>query len=243
MRAAVCIVGHLRTFGLATVWTSLTFKNADTRGTVFTSERAFNSHPHATCDASRALKAFALEVFPESDCPTYTRVSGISRCTPDVAWLQHAWVQRCFRTFPSRQHKLYVRIRPDVFFASGRRSTWLAIAEDTRPLMVTTEKDDAPQSDHMFFLNAAGLHAYLDNPLPRGCCSDYHRWLNLTVMQDSSLASCVVRNRRTLQCWKSDARGVVDAFAKGVARNDCSHRCNDDRELVCRRCVTVLSAC
>jgi len=236
MRVAACVVGHVRTMLISPVMTLLhTIPNLTSNGVIFNDAQAFNAHPHMTCDTPQLPPHF--EVYERSNCKTYLNATGHTICNSDIAWLQHAWIQHCFRRFDS-QHEVYLRLRPDLFVLPTL-SPFHLVANQISSFMLTGIKWDAPQSDMLFALNTLGLATYLKSPLPTGCCSDYHRWHGLRVVQGMSV--CLIRNVQTIQCWMPDVTNIARSYAMHVQKLPCHSRisCNSKNPTSCRHCIHI----
>ena len=113
LRIAVCIVGHARTFGLDIVRSRLLNVSTDTHGILFLDDKQYNSHQHTNCRLQKIPPRFSI--YKNSTCGTFVKQETNRDCYDEVAWLQHAWIKRCFQTFNASKFDVFVRLRPDSF--------------------------------------------------------------------------------------------------------------------------------
>ena len=209
----VCIVGHIRTFFFPNIQRGFTdaflntFDTPLVHGILFTSKRvppfAKFDVPQSSESMHRVLVEFdQLYQFKESNCYTYKTFTKKRSCFENVAWLQIAWVKQCFMTLPP-DTDLYVRARPDSFFAYVPP---LRVQYDG---VVTWEKKDAPASDQFFVLGRGAYANWFVKFAPHGCCAESHPdWNERHAIQNLNILGCIARSNSTVSCWKSNATQV-----------------------------------
>ena len=242
-KLAVCIVGHLRTSMLSVSLKALPFLRdgwqVDMHGVLFRQDQHFNGHPHTHCSTVRVASSF--EIYNTSDCETFAQATQNKACESDIAWLQHAWIQHCFEHFDEQDYDVFLRIRPDSFFALTSVHTMVdRLRTERSATMITSIKNDSPQSDMLFLLNRQGLQEYRRNKLPRGCCSDYYSWKRMNVIQEIPL--CLIRSENTLQCWMgtNQTGTLIAAYRTHLASVPCKHRNRcEARSFSCQNCFSV----
>lgn len=181
--ASVCMVGHGRTFGLPAVHDSianlltvlkkhfvlhlavvLLLTDSDSQPTF--GQQIYGS---TTCDGlQEGIKRLApsiLHLVNESSCAAFASMIGnrnaaraSTRCQPNT--LRMAWLQYCFESSP--RASLYVRLRPDAFFAEpmSQLQSWRDLARTSEEAVASWVNTDCAGSDQVYAFNAPAYNGW-----------------------------------------------------------------------------------
>jgi hypothetical protein len=156
---------------------------------------------------------YSLQV-PASNCKVYQQVleqednvtSPNQLFCPDSdvdstgAWLQMAWLKRCFSK-ATKEYDWYIRVRPDMYFDKPVPDL-TTLAPTT---IYTSPKWDAPGSDQFFMMSKQLFQSWWLSKVEKmqsyGCCPEFTIFNGAPTNMTSNFGVCLARNLVKCDSW------------------------------------------